>query len=62
MTDPRTQLALSHLRISDLQAEAAAHRLAAQAKPARELRTRIGWTLVEIGLRLATPAPASAPL
>ncbi|MEV7386596.1 hypothetical protein [Streptomyces sp. NPDC091215] len=62
MTDPRTQLALSHLRISDLQAKAAAHRRAAQAKPTRELRIRIGWTLVEVGLRLATPATAPAPL
>jgi hypothetical protein len=51
---PETHLALHRARAAELQAEAAAHRLAAEAKTPRELRTRLGWTLVELGLRLAT--------
>ncbi|MFF5479794.1 hypothetical protein ACFY5C_20975 [Streptomyces sp. NPDC012935] len=55
MTDPETHLCLHHLHAADLQAQADAHRLAVQARQPRHLRTRLGWTLVEIGLRLATP-------
>ncbi|WP_210579974.1 hypothetical protein [Streptomyces sp. GESEQ-4] len=58
---PEIHIALHHARAAELRAEAAAHRLAgATAKPGRPLRTRVGWTLVEVGLRLATPRP-SAP-
>ncbi|SED69133.1 hypothetical protein SAMN05216489_04136 [Streptomyces sp. 3213] len=62
---PETHLALHHARTADLQAQAAAHRLAAEARaPRQELRTRLGWTLVEVGLRLAAapngPKPAVA--
>ncbi|MFJ9250161.1 hypothetical protein [Streptomyces sp. NPDC101776] len=61
---PETHLALHHTRAAELQAEAAAHRLAARARQPRELRTRLGWTLVEVGLRLAAapnnPKPAVA--
>ncbi|OIJ90345.1 hypothetical protein BIV25_32000 [Streptomyces sp. MUSC 14] len=58
-----TQNQLARLRATDLRAKAAAHRLAVEAKPPVDLRTRLGWTLVEVGLRLAspprqTPAPA----
>nr|WSZ16842.1 hypothetical protein OH837_27815 [Streptomyces canus] len=53
-----THLALHHLRAADLRAEADAHRLAAQAKRPYAVRTRLGWTLVEVGLRLASPRPA----
>ncbi|MGW1054393.1 hypothetical protein ACWDBD_06770 [Streptomyces sp. NPDC001118] len=63
MTDPRTQRALAHMHMTDLRAQADAHRLATEAKPPRSLRTRVGWTLVELGLRLAAaprPAPAMA--
>ncbi|MER7928807.1 hypothetical protein ABTY96_37715 [Streptomyces sp. NPDC096057] len=57
---PDTHLALHHTRAIELRAQAHAHRLAAQARPPRrELRTRLGWTLVELGLRLAS-APAGA--
>ncbi|MET9082669.1 hypothetical protein ABZX77_12355 [Streptomyces sp. NPDC004237] len=56
----QTQLARHHM--TDLHTQAEAYRLAKQTKPERELRNRIGWTLVEVGLRLATPAPAAAPL
>ena len=55
------QTQLAEQRIADLHAQAARYRLAREAKPTRELRTRIGWTLVEVGLRLATPVPAAAP-
>ncbi|MFG2729799.1 hypothetical protein [Streptomyces canus] len=57
---PETHLALHHLRAADLRAEADAHRLAAQAKRPHAIRTRLGWTLVEVGLRLASPSPALA--
>ncbi|MGW0879570.1 hypothetical protein [Streptomyces sp. NPDC002671] len=54
-----TQLAASH--IADLHTQAAAHRLATEVKPPAELRARVGWTLVELGLRLAsTPRPVAA--
>ncbi|MFI5680491.1 hypothetical protein [Streptomyces cellulosae] len=43
------------------QAHAHAHRLADHAEPTPGLRTRLGWTLVEVGLRLATPKPALVP-
>ncbi|MFE2215908.1 hypothetical protein ACFW93_28675 [Streptomyces canus] len=55
-----THLALHHLRAADLRAEADAHRLAAQAKRPHAIRTRLGWTLVEVGLRMASPRPALA--
>jgi hypothetical protein len=59
--DPETHLALHRLRTADLHAQAAAHRMATEAKPPRALRTRVGWTLVELGLRLAaTPRAALA--
>ena len=56
----RHHLALHHLRAADLRAEADAHRLAAQAKRPYAIRTRLGWTLVEVGLRLAAPRPVLA--
>ncbi|MER7568454.1 hypothetical protein ABTZ93_36700 [Streptomyces sp. NPDC097941] len=52
---PETHLAVHRLRAADLRAEADAHRLAAQAKQPYAIRTRLGWTLVEVGLRLASP-------
>ncbi|MFC5955871.1 hypothetical protein ACFP51_15715 [Streptomyces pratens] len=61
---PETRLALHRIRAAELRAEADAYRLAAAARPARHprpLRTRLGWTLVEVGLRLAAaPRPAVA--
>ncbi|MEU6376973.1 hypothetical protein [Streptomyces sp. NPDC046909] len=53
---------LAEQHAADLRTQAEAHRLATEAKPARELRTRLGWTLVELGLRLAAaPTPKPAP-
>jgi hypothetical protein len=61
MTHPDTHLALHHQRAAELRARAEAHRLAATARRPGELRTRLGWTLVEVGLRLAAaPKPAVA--
>ncbi|MFF7645951.1 hypothetical protein [Streptomyces canus] len=57
---PETHLAQHTFRAADLRAEADAHRLAAQAKRPYAIRTRLGWTLVEVGLRLASPRPAFA--
>ncbi|MDH6518737.1 hypothetical protein M2164_005219 [Streptomyces sp. SAI-208] len=57
---PETHLALHHLRAADLRAEADAHRLAAEARRPYAMRTRLGWTLVEVGLRLAAPRPVLA--
>ncbi|MGD1217453.1 MULTISPECIES: hypothetical protein [Streptomyces] len=58
---PDNALRLHHARAADLRARADAHRLAASARAPRELRTRLGWTLVEVGLRLAaTPGTAVA--
>ena len=51
---------LAQHRATDLRAQADAHRLATEAKPPVELRTRLGWTLVEVGLRLAA-APKAVP-
>ncbi|MGW1617800.1 hypothetical protein [Streptomyces sp. NPDC002172] len=56
-----TQAQLAQHRITELHVQAEAHRLAKETRPERELRQRIGWTLVEVGLRLATPTPAIAP-
>ncbi|MCS0602508.1 hypothetical protein NX794_14985 [Streptomyces sp. LP11] len=55
-----TEIQLSRLRLAELRAEADAHRLAAEARPPVQLRARVGWTLVGLGLRLATTGPAPA--
>ncbi|MFJ4711648.1 hypothetical protein [Streptomyces sp. NPDC088785] len=61
---PEVHLALHDTRAAELRADADAYRLAATAaedgRPAG-LRTRLGWTLVEVGLKLAAPAKNSAP-
>jgi hypothetical protein len=58
---PGTHLALHHAHTAELRAEADAYRLAAAARHPRDLRTRLGWALVEVGLRLAaTPKTAAA--
>ncbi|MBZ3907590.1 hypothetical protein WB401_34975 [Streptomyces brasiliscabiei] len=60
---PETHLALHHVRAAELRAEADAYRLAVAARRPRDLRARLGWTLVEVGLRMAaTPRTAAALL
>jgi hypothetical protein len=56
---PETHLALHQARAAELRAEADAYRRAAATRHPRNLRTRLGWTLVELGLRLAA-APKTA--
>ncbi|MFC8516654.1 hypothetical protein [Streptomyces sp. NPDC057257] len=58
---PETHLTLHHTRAAELQAEAESHALATTTRTHRALRTRVGWTLVEVGLRLVTPAPQLSP-
>ncbi|MFF7328501.1 hypothetical protein ACIQU5_06405 [Streptomyces sp. NPDC090306] len=53
MTDPLTLLALQRLHSADLRRRADTHRTAREHRRPRELRTRLGWRLVEVGLRLA---------
>ncbi|CAM5743454.1 hypothetical protein STAFG_8886 [Streptomyces afghaniensis 772] len=56
---PDIHLALHHARAADLRAEADVLHPAARNR--HGLRTRLGWTLVEVGLRLATrPGTAAA--
>jgi hypothetical protein len=59
---PETHLALHGLRAAELRAEADAHRLAAAARRPRDLRIRLGWTLVEVGLRLAAAPRTTAAI
>lgn len=54
-----THLALHHLRDTELRAQAGAYRLAASVGRSRAVRARLGWALVELGLRLAA-APRTA--
>lgn len=49
-----TRLVLHRAHLADLRGEADAYRLAAAVRQPRGLRTRLGWTLVEVGLRLAS--------
>lgn len=54
---PEIALALTHARVADL------HRLrgpvpAYDRPPRRRVRRRLGWFLVDLGLRLATPGAA----
>ncbi|OON72635.1 hypothetical protein GBW32_13255 [Streptomyces tsukubensis] len=54
---PDVHLRLHHLRSEELRGDADARRAIAPHRlrqPPVHLRTRIGWTLVELGLRLAT--------
>ncbi|MGW5125599.1 hypothetical protein ACWEQ7_16360 [Streptomyces sp. NPDC004069] len=55
-----THLVLHRTRAAELRAEADAYRSAARTDAPGALRTRLGWTLVELGLRLAA-APRPAP-
>ncbi|MYT72324.1 hypothetical protein ACN2WE_22060 [Streptomyces sp. cg28] len=57
-------LALHDSRAAELRAEADADRLAATVAGRHPvaLRTRLGWALVEVGLRLAAPQKGAAPV
>ncbi|MEU7069660.1 hypothetical protein AB0B30_10160 [Streptomyces narbonensis] len=56
-------LQLHALAATDLRHEAAAfRRRAADRAPSSPLRAQLGWKLVELGLRMATPANRPLPL
>ncbi|MCX5536450.1 hypothetical protein OG785_38550 [Streptomyces sp. NBC_00006] len=60
-TDPHMYLFLYHTRACELRAQADTHRLPrTTGRPSRGLRTRVGWTLVEVGLKLAAPARSAS--
>ncbi|MCX4847720.1 hypothetical protein [Streptomyces sp. NBC_00893] len=48
---PDTHLRLHHLRAAELRLSATEFRLKSAA-PGADLRTRLGWALVELGLRV----------
>ncbi|NEA85212.1 hypothetical protein G3I38_26180 [Streptomyces sp. SID7958] len=50
---PETHLILHGVRAAELRAEAGSCRPAGAPRRPGPLRTRVGWTLVEVGLRLA---------
>ncbi len=51
--NPDIHLTLHHARAAELRAEATAPG-PVKARHAHQLRARLGWTLVAVGLRLAT--------
>ncbi|MFI9818973.1 hypothetical protein ACIHFC_00615 [Streptomyces sp. NPDC052013] len=59
---PETHLTLHHLHAAELRAEADGHRRAVAARRPGDLRSRLGWTLVELGLRLVAPPRAATAL
>lgn len=59
---PQTHLQLHHLRSAELRAQAAGFHLARQsAAPRGDLRTRLGWAMVELGLRVLPDRSAVPP-
>ncbi|GAA2958283.1 hypothetical protein [Streptomyces enissocaesilis] len=55
---PDIHLRLHHQRAAELRARAAGHTRAPRPAPRHPLRARLGWTMVELGLRLAQQPPA----
>lgn len=64
---PDTHLQLHRIRSAELRLQADHFRLDHQRTPRKDLRARLGWTMVELGLRLIpdrsavpsrTPRPA----
>ncbi|MFB7517968.1 hypothetical protein [Streptomyces sp. NPDC056144] len=53
-------LHLHALTAADRQREAAIAATAPQSPHTPTFRVQLGWKLVELGLRMATPAPAAA--
>ncbi|MEV3860601.1 hypothetical protein AB0J38_40625 [Streptomyces sp. NPDC050095] len=51
---PESHLLLHETHAAELHAAAAEHRRARDARQPRDLRVRLGWTLVEVGLRMAS--------
>ncbi|GAA1526650.1 hypothetical protein GCM10009730_39100 [Streptomyces albidochromogenes] len=55
---PDTHLRLHHQRAAELHAQAAEDARVRHPESGSTLRTRLGWTMVELGLRLAQHPPA----
>ncbi|MBT2491238.1 hypothetical protein J7E96_22475 [Streptomyces sp. ISL-96] len=55
---PDIHLRLHHQRAAELHAQATQYARIPRPAPRHPLRTRLGWTMVEIGLRLAQHPPA----
>ncbi|MFD5099885.1 hypothetical protein [Streptomyces albidochromogenes] len=55
---PDTHLRLHHQRAAELRAQAAEYDRVRRPGSGRTLRTRLGWIMVEVGLRLAQHPPA----
>lgn len=51
-----------HLRLHELRAAELSDRAPRRPAPRRALRARVGWTLVEVGLRLVSAPPRTARL
>lgn len=64
--NPHTTLQLHALRSAELRAEAAAYatyrQVVGDRQPARQFRPRLGWALVELGLRLVNNPGAASQL
>ncbi|MER6116719.1 hypothetical protein [Streptomyces sp. NPDC001743] len=59
---PETHLQLHRIRSAELHAQADEFRTARDCTtPRKDLRTRLGWTMVELGLRVI-PAHAALPV
>ncbi|WP_188191347.1 hypothetical protein [Nonomuraea sp. SYSU D8015] len=55
--DPELYLYVEKVRARELRAEADRHRLASRSSVLRTWETRLGWALVETGLRLVHRRP-----
>lgn len=49
---PETHLQLHRIRSAELRRQADDFRLGLPRTPRKDLRSRLGWTMVELGLRL----------
>ncbi|MER5278279.1 hypothetical protein ABT025_21345 [Streptomyces sp. NPDC002809] len=59
---PETHLQLHRIRSAELRDRADAFRLAQRpVAPRKDLRTRLGWTMVELGLRVLPDRTALSP-
>ncbi|MEU1369422.1 hypothetical protein ABZ454_25255 [Streptomyces sp. NPDC005803] len=59
---PETHLDLFRIRSAELRAQADEFRLAHRRTARGALRTKVGWTMVELGLRVLPDRTALPPL
>ncbi|WP_393058396.1 hypothetical protein [Streptomyces sp. LN549] len=58
---PETHLELHRIRSTELRGQAHDFRLARRRAPRKDLRTRLGWTMVEVGLRVLPQPTVMTP-